>query len=115
MDNVYMLTDVDIQHRLAEKIRTLRLRQNYSQTELAERSGVSVSTIIRTENGQPASVDTLVRLLRQLGKLDVLTPLLEDEPLSPTEYYHLKQAAEKPLRKRAGKSIRITQKEDPLW
>jgi len=115
MDNVYMLTDADIQHRLAEKIRTLRLRQNYSQTELAERSGVSVSTIIRTENGQPASVDTLVRLLRQLGKLDVLVPLLEDEPLSPTEYYHLKQAAERPLRKRAGKSIRITHKEEPSW
>jgi len=110
-----MLTDADIQLRLAEKIRTLRLRQNYSQTELAERSGVSVSTIIRTETGQPASVDTLVRLLRQLGKLDVLLPLLEEEPLSPTEYYHLKQAAERPLRKRAGKSIRITQKEDPSW
>ena len=115
MDNVYMLTDTDIQLRLAEKIRTLRLQQNYSQQELAERSGVSVSTIIRTENGQTTSVDTLVRLLRQLGKLEVLIPLLEDEPLSPTEYYRLKQAAEKPLRKRATKSSRVTKKEETIW
>lgn len=115
MDNVYMLTDTDIQLRLAEKIRTLRLQQNYSQQALAERSGVSVSTIIRTENGQTTSVDTLVRLLRQLGKLEVLIPLLEDEPLSPTEYYRLKQAAEKPLRKRATKSSRVTKKEETIW
>lgn len=115
MDNVYMLTDTDIQRRLAEKIRILRLQQNYSQQELAERSGVSVSTVIRTENGQTTSVDTLVRLLRQLGKLDVLIPLLEDEPISPTEYYRLKQAAEKPLRKRATKSTRATKKEETTW
>lgn len=110
-----MLTDADIQHRLAEKIRILRLQQNYSQQELAERSGVSVSTIIRTENGQATTVDTLVRLLRQLGKLDVLISLLEDEPMSPTEYYRMKQAAEKPLRKRAAKSTRVTKKEDTTW
>ena len=115
MDNVYMLTDADIQLRLAEKIRTLRLQQNYSQQELAERSGVSVSTIIRTENGETTSVITLVRLLRQLGKLEVLLPLLEDEPLSPTEYYRLKQATEKPLRKRATKSTRVTKKEETTW
>ena len=115
MDNVYMLTDTDIQLRLAEKIRTLRLQQNYSQQELADRSGVSVSTIIRTENGETTSVITLVRLLRQLGKLEVLLPLLEDEPLSPTEYYRLKQAAEKPLRKRATKSTRVTKKEETTW
>lgn len=115
MDNVYMLTDTDIQLRLAEKIRTLRLQQNYSQQELAERSGVSVSTIIRTENGETTSVITLVRLLRQLGKLEVLLPLLEDEPLSPTEYYRLKQAAKKPLRKRATKSTRVTKKEETTW
>lgn len=115
MDNVYMLTDADIQHRLAKKIRILRLQQNYSQQELAERSGVSVSTIIRTENGQITSVDTLVRLLRQLGKLEVLISLLEDDPMSPTEYYRFKQVAEKPLRKRAAKSIRVTKKEETTW
>ena len=110
-----MLTDTDIQLRLAEKIRTLRLTQNYAQLELAERSCVSVSTIIRTENGETTSVITLVRLLRQLGKLEVLLPLLEDEPLSPTEYYRLKQAVEKPLRKRANKSTRVTKKEETTW
>jgi len=110
-----MLTDADILHRLVEKIRIMRLQQNYSQMELAQRSGVSLSTIVRAENGQLTSVDTLIRLLRQLGKLDVLVPLLEDEPLSPTEYYHLKQSVEKPLRKRAGKSFRATQKEEPTW
>lgn len=115
MDNVYMLTDMDIQHRISEKIRTLRLQQNYSQQELAKRSGVSVSTIIRTENGQLTSIDTFVRLLRQLGKLDVLIPLLEDAPLSPTEYFRLKQTIEKPLRKRAGKSSHTTNKEEVTW
>lgn len=115
MDNVYILTDADIQHRLSEKIRTLRLQQNYSQQKLAVRSGVSVSTIIRTENGQTTTMDTFVRLLRQLGKLDVLIPLLEDEPMSPTEYYRLQQVAQLPIRKRATKSIRTTEKEETTW
>lgn len=110
-----MLSDSEIEHRLASKIKELRLKQNCSQQQLAEMAGVSLSTIIRVENQQTMSVDSLIRILRSLGKLEVLMPLLEEEPISPTEYYKISQNAAKSLRKRASKSTIAKGKENTPW
>ena len=49
-----------------------------------------------------------------LGKLDILLPLVEDEQLSPSEYYELVQKAGAHQRKRAaGKTHK--EKEEPTW
>jgi len=37
--------------RIAAKIETVRVEQNMSQAELADKSGVSISTIKRVEDG----------------------------------------------------------------
>ena len=43
-------------------IQKLRLKQGWSQQQLAEASGLSVRTIQRIEAGQPASIETLKSL-----------------------------------------------------
>lgn len=45
MENIYMLSDDELCHRIGAKVRQLRLRQNFTQKSLAEDAQVSVSTI----------------------------------------------------------------------
>ena len=52
---------------LAERIRRLRKRLGLTQTELAERMGVSFASINRWENGH---VEPLPAFIRELEKLE---------------------------------------------
>lgn len=74
-ENIYMLSDSEIRRRLGQKIRHLRLRQNFTQTSLAEQAQVSLTTLKRIEKGDISYFDSLMRVLRILGELDVFSPL----------------------------------------
>ncbi len=115
LDNIYILTDTELCNRIAAKIKTVRLKQNMSQAELADKSGVSISTIKRMEDGEVKNFESLIRILRTLGKLDIFVPLVEEEQLSPNEYYELAGKANKPKRKRASKGYTKENKEESEW
>ena len=115
LDNIYMLTDIEICDRIGVKIKTVRLKQNMSQEELANKSGVSISTIKRMEEGEVKTLESLIRILRTLGKLDIFIPLVNEEQLSPNEYYELTNKANKHKRKRASKGYKIENKEETEW
>lgn len=115
LDNIYILTDTELCNRIAAKIKTVRLKQNMSQAELADKSGVSISTIKRMEDGEVKNFESLIRVLRTLGKLDIFIPLVEEEQLSPNEYYELASKANKPKRKRAYKGYTKENKEESEW
>lgn len=115
LDNIYILTDTELCNRIAAKIKTVRLKQNMSQAELADKSGVSISTIKRMEDGVVKNFESLIRVLRTLGKLDIFVPLVEEEQLSPNEYYELANKASKPKRKRASKGYTKENKEESEW
>ena len=113
LDNIYILTDIELCNRIAAKIKTVRLKQNMSQAELADKSGVSISTIKRMEDGEVKNFESLIRVLRTLGKLDIFVPLVEEEQLSPNEYYELASKASK--RKRASRGYTKENKEESEW
>lgn len=110
-----MLTDIELCNRIGVKMKTVRLKQNMSQDELADKSGVSISTIKRMEDGEVKTLESLIRILRTLGKLDIFIPLVEEEQLSPNEYYELTNKANKHKRKRASKGYKIENKEESEW
>lgn len=116
-DNIYMLADAEICRRIGQKVRRLRLRQNFTQALLAEQTQISLSSLKRIEEGEIRSFDSLLRVLRILGELDIFTPLLKEEEMSPNEYYEFMEAAKKKQRKRASqKNVRQeTNKEDLEW
>jgi transcriptional regulator with XRE-family HTH domain len=59
---------VDAQGRLGQRIRALRKQQKMSQTELAEKAGISLITISRIERGErDPHVKTLARIAKGLG------------------------------------------------
>lgn len=62
----------------------------------------------KVEKGEIRSFDVLLRLLRTLGQLEVLLPLVEEQQLSPSEYYELVNKAEAHQRKRASGKISNT-------
>ena len=108
MDDIYVLSDAMIQNRIGQRLRSVRLKQNITQQSLADAAEISLSSVKKIENGAIGSFDGLMRVLRILGKLDVLLPLVEEEQLSPNEYYALKQNAARHQRKRAAGKIQKT-------
>lgn len=112
LDNIYMMSDAVICKKIAANIKRVRLKQNMSQLELADKSGVSISSIKRIEDGVLKNFESIIRILRTLGMLDLFIPLIEEEQLSPNEYYELANQISKHNRKRASNGYVKEQKED---
>lgn len=104
MENIYMLSDAEIINRISAKIKELRLKQNISRQDMASTSDVSVSSIARMEDGEIKSFESFLRIIRSLGKMELFMPLLQEEEISPNEYYKMVQSAKAKQRKRASRS-----------
>ena len=115
MGDIYMLPDGMIQSKIGERLKAVRLKQNITQQALAEESGVSLSSVKKIEKGEIGSFDSLLRVLRTLGKLDVLLPLVEEEQLSPSEYYNMVQSSKTHQRKRAAGQLNNIKEEESEW
>ena len=99
-----MLSDTEITNRISAKIKELRLKQNISRQDMADSSGVSVSSIARMEDGEIKSFESFLRIIRTLGKIEIFMPMLQEEEISPNEYYRMVQSAKAKQRKRASRS-----------
>ena len=91
----------DVLRELGARMKTLRLRQNLRVKDLAARAGVGARTIDRVEAGHSVGTETLVRVMRGLGRLqafDALIPLLEPS------LYEIEQLRGKP-RQRASRRV----------
>ena len=115
MENVYMLSDVAILGKIGEKLKSDRLKQNITQQSLSEAANVSLSSVKKIEKGEIRSFDSLLRLLRTLGKLDILQPLIEEEQLSPNEYFQLVHSSKTNQRKRAAGKLHEKHQEESEW
>lgn len=100
-ENIYMLPDSEIRRRMGQKIRHLRLRQDLTQASLAEQAQVSLTTLKKIEKGDISYFDSMMRVLRILGELDVFSALIKEEEMSPNEYFEFVEACKKKQRKRA--------------
>lgn len=110
-----MLSDTMILIKIGEKLKSVRLKQNITQQSLAEEANVSLSTVKKIEKGEIRSFDSLLRMLRVLGKLDAFQSLVEEEQLSPNEYYQLVQSSKSNQRKRAVGKLNNKHQEDSAW
>jgi len=79
------LSDPAILQRLGGRIRDYRIRMEMTQSELADKSGVSMGTVVRIEQGKAVSTLLLITLLRTLGVLENLETLLPELGISPIQ------------------------------
>ncbi len=110
-----MLSDVEITKRISAKLKELRLKQNISRQDLSIESGVSMSSIVRMEDGEIKSFESFLRMMRILGKIDVFLPLLQEEEISPNEYFKMVHSGKPKQRKRASKSNNNCQQKESEW
>jgi transcriptional regulator with XRE-family HTH domain len=69
-------TPLQVSKALAERHRALRKQLKLSQEEMAERSGVSLGSLKRFENTGKISLDSLLKLMHLLGRLNEVDKLL---------------------------------------
>ncbi len=86
----------EIERHLGENIKRLRLQKGLHQSILSEQAGISVSALKNLENGDGASVKTLVRVIRALGREDWIETIAPVVSINP-----LHMVANKPTRTRA--------------
>jgi transcriptional regulator with XRE-family HTH domain len=80
------LTDEAVLLELGRRVTAIRLGQNLTQRDLAERAGLGLRTVQRLERGENATqLGGFVRVCRALGLLDRLDQLLAEPPPSPIE------------------------------
>jgi transcriptional regulator with XRE-family HTH domain len=70
---------------LGRQIRALRLRQNLSQRDLAERAGIALNAVKNLERGKGATLRSLIQVLRALNRVDWLRALAPVVSISPVQ------------------------------
>jgi len=84
----YSLSDKGIEAELGRRLKSLRLRKNITQKELAEATTLSLNTIKSLEAGR-GKLASLIAVLRELGAMDHLDhvhspPLSQPHSISQT-------------------------------
>lgn len=90
---------------LGEQVRNLRLRQNLDQRTLAEQAGVGLSALKNLESGKGATLKTMIKVLRALGRaswLETLAPEVSISPLQMLKAKPARQRASGPRKRTAG-------------
>ena len=80
----YSLSDKAIETALGERFKTLRLRKNITQQELADATLLSLNTIKALESGS-GKLSTIIAVLRELGALDQLDNFIPETKVSPLQ------------------------------
>ena len=84
---------------LGQQVRNLRLRHNLDQQTLAGQAGVGLSALKNLESGKGATVKTLIKVLRALGRaswLETLAPAVSISPMQMLKTRSVRQRASRP-------------------
>ncbi len=78
------MVDEAVLKELGRRLTAIRLAQNLSQPQLAERAGIGLRTVRRLELGTAAiQLSGFVRVCRALGLLDRIDEIMVEPPPSP--------------------------------
>lgn len=72
-------TPLDVLKKIAVKIKVLRKEKKLSQSELSKRSGVSVGSLRRFEQTGQISLESLLKIIHVLDRLDEFDGILNPQ------------------------------------
>jgi transcriptional regulator with XRE-family HTH domain len=93
-------TSTELEELLGSRLRELRLLKNLDQASLAERAGVSVNALKHLESGRGARVNSLIKVLRGLDRIDWLDALAPTVSISPMQMLTRRSRERKRARRR---------------
>ena len=79
-------TSKEWEPELGKQIRTLRLRQDLDQKQMAERAGIALNAVKNLESGKGATLRSLIQVLRILNRTDWLGTLAPTVSISPDRF-----------------------------
>ncbi len=98
-------TIAELERLLGSRLRELRLLKNLDQKSLAERAGISLNAVKHLESGKGARVNSLIKLLRALERMDWLEALAPTVSISPMQM--LRKGSREPRRARRRARARV--------
>ena len=98
-------TSEEWEAELGQQLRELRLRQNIDQRRLAEQAGVALNVVKNLESGKGATLVSLVKVLRALGRTDWLGTLAPAVSISPLQMLKATQVRQRASRGKGTDSV----------
>lgn len=98
--HIDIFSDKAILQKIGFFIQQIRIKENLTQSELAQQAAISRTTLSLLERGENISLSNLIKILRILNALYVLNSFDALEELSPMEL----AKGEKQKRQRASKT-----------
>lgn len=86
-----------------KRITNFRLKNNWTQAELADKAGVSKSTVEHIEKGQSTQLLNAVKILRACELLQQFLSIFPEQSPSPMELLAMSRKQQANKRKRASK------------
>ncbi len=85
MADLYEYSTPELIRLLGTRFKEYRMRCNLTQKEVAEQSGIGLTTIYKFEKGTAGSLSlsTFILLLKVVGQINALGDLLPELPESP--------------------------------
>ena len=83
--NYELASSRQILRSLGERLATIRLSRNITQKQLATTAGIGLRTLVRIEEGQNSSLETLIKVMHALGLAQQLESMIPDPAIRPIE------------------------------
>ena len=76
-------TIAELQEFLGERLKAMRIDRGLTQSETAEKAGISLRAAQKLEAGDGSSIETFLRFLKAIGRTDALEILAPRPTVSP--------------------------------
>lgn len=85
-----VMSDLAIEQEIGNRFKSLRLRKNMTQAELARRACMHRNAVSSLETGKGSHLSTVIALLRELGAIENLNAFLPEIMISPMQIVKMK-------------------------
>jgi len=98
MEVIYSAQELEL--KLGESLKRLRLQKNLDRQTLCEHAGVSMNALRHLEAGHGVTIKTLIRVVRALGRQDWLESIAPTVSINPLHLVRSKLGRQRASRRR---------------
>lgn len=100
-------TPQELEERLGENIKTLRLQKNIDRRSLCAQAGISENALRNLEGGKGSTLKTLIRIVKALEKVSWLNNIAPKTSINPLHMIPHKEQRQRASRKKYGKKEKV--------
>lgn len=105
MDTLFSSAELEV--KLGESLKELRLQKNLNRQTLCDRAGVSMNAVKHLETGQGATVKTLIRVVRALDRQDWLMGIAPKVSINPLHMVRNQSVRQRASRRKKSQKDRV--------